>query len=52
MTDDASYRTQVVHLEQRLASLLERAGPFSHLWDNNVELARFRALAAGVHGHQ
>ncbi|MCB9158724.1 MAG: AAA family ATPase [Caldilineaceae bacterium] len=50
LTGDASYRTQVVHLEQRLASLLERAGPFSHLWDNNVELARFRALAAGVHG--
>jgi hypothetical protein len=50
LTGDTGYRTQVVHLEQRLANLLERAGQFSHLWDNNADLSRFRALAAGVHG--
>ena len=50
LTGESSAGTHVTHLEQRLTAVLERAGQFGHLWDNSTELARFRALAAGVHG--
>ncbi len=50
LIDDTSYLARVIQLEQRLNTILDRSGPLSSLWDGDEDLARFRALAVGVHG--
>jgi hypothetical protein len=50
LIDDPSYQARVVQLERRLDTILDRAGQLGSLWDGDEDLARFRALAAGVHG--
>jgi hypothetical protein len=47
---DDGYRGRVQQLAHRLQAILERAGQMSQFWDDNVDLARFRALATGVDG--
>jgi hypothetical protein len=50
LIDDTSYLSRVIQLEQRLDTILDRAGRLGSLWDGDEDLARFRALSAGVHG--
>ena len=47
---DPSYRPLVLRLEQRLETIFDRAGALGSLWDDDLDLKRFRALVAGVHG--
>jgi hypothetical protein len=47
---DPSYRNLVLRLEQRLEAIFDRAGALGSLWDDDLDLKRFRALVAGVHG--
>ncbi len=50
LTGDDAYRTDVLHLEQRLDAIFERAGAMQQLWDGDLDLQRFRILLAGLHG--
>jgi hypothetical protein len=50
VTGNAEYRNAILHLEQRLDAIFDRAGAMRQLWDGDLDLQRFRILLAGLHG--